>query len=96
LPVEVVLTDKEVQVEDEQVVLVLVEEMRVDSVLDLPTDIDVRKEEEIDEHVPNRESHPVPQHPVELPQYYSRSKLVSIVQITALYLHHPCCSTSRR
>ena len=79
LPVEVALADVEVRIEDEQVVLVLVEETRVDSVLAFATEVDVREEEELDEQVPNRGSHPVPQHPEELPQYYSVSKSVGIV-----------------
>jgi hypothetical protein len=64
-------------VEDEQVVLVLcvAEETRVVSVLAFPVEADVWIEEldVIDEQVPKRGSHPVPQHSVELPQDYSKS-----------------------
>jgi hypothetical protein len=69
LPVEVAVADEEV--------LVLVEETRVESVLGFPTELDAS--EVVDEQVPNRESHPAPQHPVELPQYCSTSKLANIV-----------------
>jgi hypothetical protein len=73
LPVEVVVAE-------EEVVRVVVEETRVESVLGFPTEVDVREEELVgSEHIPNRASHPVPQHPVELPQYCSKPKSASIV-----------------
>lgn len=53
---------------EDGVVRVLVVEMRVERVLSLHGDGDGM----LDEHVPKRGLHPVPQHVVELPQYSIR------------------------